>query len=122
MSYGLLEEAMVHEVAVDRANGPVAGRAVRWGSVRLILLALGALAVLAALAVAANLQDTGIYARLGVPVAGIGVQVVVAVLRLLVTVSSAVAVGSLLYATFVVPAQRSGTVDVDGYRAIRRAG
>ncbi|MCE3551803.1 cytochrome c oxidase assembly protein [Pseudonocardia sp. RS11V-5] len=91
-----------------------------------VLLGVAAVAVLAVLAAAANLLDTGMYPRLGIPIAATGIQVLVAALRTVVTVASAVALGSLLYAAFLSPAHGSGdlagTVSVDGYRAVRRAG
>jgi cytochrome c oxidase assembly factor CtaG len=104
----------------DRARSPRAE--VRWGSRRLVAAGIGAVAALAAVAVAATLPDTQMYARLGIPVAGTGTQVLVAALRVVVVLTSAGSLGSLLYAAFLVPAQPSGTVDTDGYRALRRAG
>lgn len=114
-----MREGADQELVATAAGQGVAGRR----STHLLILAgVAGTAVLAALAVWANLLDTGIYARMGIPAAATGLQVLLAVLRLVVTVSSAVALGSLLYATFLVPAQASGTLDVDGYRAVRRAG
>ncbi|MHA6624897.1 cytochrome c oxidase assembly protein [Pseudonocardia sichuanensis] len=103
----------------DRARSQ---RAVRWGSPRLVAAGIGAVAALAALAAAATLVDTQMYARLGIPVAAAGTQVLVGALRVVVVLTSATSLGSLLYAAFLLPAQPSGTVDAGGYRAIRRAG
>lgn len=78
-------------------------------------------AVLAVLAVVANLQDTQIYPRLGLPVAATTTQVTVAVLHLGTTLSSAAALGLLLYAVVLLPGSGVGTIGRDGYRAIRAA-
>ena len=43
------------------------------------------------------------------------------VVRVLTEIGCAVCVGSLLFAAFMVPPQRSGTLDVDGYAAVRTA-
>ncbi|WP_024803191.1 cytochrome c oxidase assembly protein [Nocardia sp. BMG51109] len=42
--------------------------------------------------------------------------------RAIADLSAALAVGSLLFAAFLTPPQRSGLLDVGGYRALRRAG
>ncbi|MFR9805474.1 cytochrome c oxidase assembly protein [Pseudonocardia sp. RS010] len=118
-----VEEEHVQDGDRAGAAGPARRTTVRR---RTTVVGVGAVVVLAALAVAANLLDTGMYPRLGIPVASTGVQVLVAALRTVVTVSSAVALGSLLYAAFLSPANASGTlagaVSADGYRAVRRAG
>ncbi|TDP96423.1 cytochrome c oxidase assembly protein [Labedaea rhizosphaerae] len=44
------------------------------------------------------------------------------VVRVLTEVACVLCVGSLLFAAFLVPPQRSGTLDVDGYAAMRTAG
>jgi cytochrome c oxidase assembly factor CtaG/putative copper export protein len=44
------------------------------------------------------------------------------VIRILAEVSSVLCIGSLLFAAFMVPAQDSGVVAADGYRALRTAG
>ena len=87
-----------------------------WSSV----VGVGMLAV-AAGAVAVGLGDTGIYPRLGIDVAPVGLRALVGGLHVAAGLGSTVALGLLLYAAFLVPPQPSGTVDVDGYRALRRA-
>ena len=81
-----------------------------------------AVAAVAVGALAVGLGDTGIYPRLGIDTALLGLRTLVGGLRTAVGLGSAAALGLLLYAAFMVPAQPSGTVDVDGYRALRRAG
>ena len=68
------------------------------------------------------LADTGAYPRLGVSVPSAAAQVSVAGLRAVAELAAGLAVGSLLFAGFVVAPQRSGTLDVAGWLAMRRAG
>ncbi|WP_407697144.1 cytochrome c oxidase assembly protein [Streptoalloteichus hindustanus] len=63
--------------------------------------------VLAAL----GLPDPGALTRLGLPVA-----------RVVAESGAVVCVGSLLFAAFLVPPQKSGTLSADGYAALRTAG
>lgn len=57
----------------------------------------------------------------GLPDAGELTRNGVIVVRVLATTAAAVCVGSLLAAAFLVPAQRSGQLDVDGHAALRTA-
>ncbi len=107
---------------VDRAARSATGRVGVRPFTRHLLGGAGAVVILCLLGVAANLADTGMYPRLGLPVAALSIQVLVAALRVFVTLAAAVALGSLVFAAFLAPAQPSGTVDVDGYRALRRGG
>lgn len=76
------------------------------------VLAVGlTLLVSADVAAALGLPDPGPLTRAGLPA-----------VRVLAECAAVVAVGSLLLATFLVPPQRSGTLDVDGYAALRTAG
>ncbi|MER7115740.1 bifunctional copper resistance protein CopD/cytochrome c oxidase assembly protein [Saccharomonospora azurea] len=59
----------------------------------------------------AGLTDPGDITRYGIMVVRVGADL-----------SAAVCVGSLLLAAFLVPPQKSGTLDVDGYAAVRTAG
>lgn len=59
----------------------------------------------------AGLTDPGDVTRYGIMIVRVGADL-----------SAAVSVGSLLLATFLVPPQKSGTLDVDGYAAVRAAG
>jgi cytochrome c oxidase assembly factor CtaG len=68
------------------------------------------------------LADTAAYARLGVPVPSLTAQAWVAGLRAVAELAGGLAVGSLVFAAFVVAPQRSGVLDVDGWLAVRRAG
>ncbi|OLS98395.1 hypothetical protein BJF90_08890 [Pseudonocardia sp. CNS-004] len=110
----------VHEVGLSAhsATGRVGARPFTSH----LLGGAGAVVVLCLLGVVVNLADTGMYPQLGLPVAPLSIQVLVAALRVFVTLASAVALGSLVFAAFLTPAQPSGTVDVDGYRALRRGG
>lgn len=65
--------------------------------------------------------DTSVYARLGVPPPDPVTGVLVPVLRTVAELGAGVAVGSLVFAAFVVAPQRTGVLDVEGYRAVRRA-
>lgn len=73
-------------------------------------------AILAALALtdallATGLPDPGPVTTLGLPF-----------VRAAGEIAAAVAVGGLLFATFFVPPQQTGVLDVEGYRAVRLAG
>lgn len=68
------------------------------------------------------LADTAAYTRLGVPVPSLTAQAGVAGLRAVAELAGGLAVGSLVFAAFVVAPQRSGVLDVDGWLAVRRAG
>jgi putative copper resistance protein D len=68
------------------------------------------------------LVDPGAYERLGVPAPGVGAQAGVAALRAVAELGAGFAVGALVFAAFVTAPQRSGTLDVDGWLAVRRAG
>ncbi len=59
----------------------------------------------------AGLTDPGDVTRYGIMVVRVGAHL-----------SAAVCIGSLLLAAFLVPPQRSGTLDVDGYAGLRAAG
>jgi putative copper resistance protein D len=83
-------------------------------AVAALLVATGAAAV--------GFGDIGIYPRLGIDVAPPHLRMLVGGLRTAVELGSAMALGLLLYAAFLVPAQPSGTLSVDGYRALHRAG
>jgi cytochrome c oxidase assembly factor CtaG len=67
------------------------------------------------------LLDAGAYARLGVPAPGVAAQVCVAGLRAVAELAAGFAVGTLVFAAFVVAPQRSGVLDVGGWLAVRRA-
>lgn len=68
---------------------------------------IGALSLAAALS-AAGLPDPGPVTTLGLPF-----------VRALAEVAAVLAVGSFLFAAFLVPPQSSGVLDADGYRALR---
>ncbi|MDN5919546.1 MAG: cytochrome c oxidase assembly protein [Pseudonocardia sp.] len=79
--------------------------------------------VVCALAAAAIvLTDAGVYARVGVPAPPLDVRILGPALRTVALLTGALAAGALLFAAFQAPPQASGTVGVEGYRALRRAG
>ncbi|RZT83513.1 putative copper resistance protein D [Pseudonocardia sediminis] len=93
----------------------------RPGAVATGLTVLGV--VVCALAAAAIvLTDAGVYARVGVPAPPLDVRILGPVLRTVALLSGALAAGALLFAAFQARPQASGTVGVEGYRALRRAG
>ncbi|RDI54450.1 putative copper resistance protein D [Nocardia mexicana] len=59
---------------------------------------------------------------LGIPDPGPLTTYGLPVVRAIADLSAAVAIGSLLFAAFLTPPQRSGLLDVGGYRALHRAG
>src|ERR1700739_1396350 len=68
---------------------------------------IGALSLVGALT-ATGLPDPGPATTLGLPV-----------LRAAGEIAAVLAVGSFLFAAFLVPPQKSGVLDADGYRAVR---
>ncbi|MFI9504944.1 cytochrome c oxidase assembly protein [Nocardia sp. NPDC052566] len=83
------------------------------------VLAGATAAVVAALVV--GLSATQALSLLGIPDPGPLTTYGLPALRALADLSGAVAVGSLLFAAFLVPPQADGLLDVGGYRALRRA-
>ncbi|MEU6646948.1 cytochrome c oxidase assembly protein [Saccharomonospora sp. NPDC046836] len=77
-----------------------------------IVIAVGLVALTGGVSyVVAGLTDPGIVTRYGITV-----------VRVAVDATAAVCIGSLLLAAFLVPPQKSGTLAVDGYAALRTAG
>lgn len=93
----------------------------RPGAVAAGLTVLG-IAVCALAAAAIVLTDAGVYARIGVPAPPLDVRILGPVLRTVALLTGALTAGALLFAAFQAPPQSSGTVGVEGYRALRRAG
>lgn len=87
-----------------------------------VLLLVGGLiaAVVAAALVALSGGDR--YGAIGLPTPDAVTRFGVSALRVAAEVGTAVTVGSLLFAAFLVPPQRSGVLDVGGYAAMRWAG
>ncbi|MBP2364499.1 cytochrome c oxidase assembly protein [Pseudonocardia parietis] len=77
-------------------------------------------AVCGGVAVAAALGDDGFWRQGGLPVPADGVRIAGILARVAAVAGMALAAGSLLVAGFVAPPQASGTVGVQGYRALRR--
>lgn len=108
-----VREAAPHpDVAVPAAEGPrpTGGLLVATaGLAGLVAASLAALSATRAL-VLLGLPDPGALTTYGLPfVTAVG------------EVAAVLAIGFLLFAAFLVPPQRSGVLDVDGYRAIRTA-
>ncbi|MEV6557688.1 cytochrome c oxidase assembly protein [Nocardia sp. NPDC051756] len=76
-------------------------------------------AVVAALVV--GLSAAQALSLLGIPDPGALTTYGLPAVRALADLSAALTVGSLLFAAFLVPPQANGLLDVDGYRAVRRA-
>ncbi|WP_054813575.1 cytochrome c oxidase assembly protein [Nocardia arizonensis] len=101
-------------VASDAARpGPAGSHAA------LTALAGAIAAVVAALVV--GLSAAQALSLLGIPDPGPLTTYGLPALRALADLSAALTVGALLFAAFLVPPQRSGLLDVGGYRAVRRA-
>ncbi|WP_232662638.1 cytochrome c oxidase assembly protein [Pseudonocardia sp. TRM90224] len=83
-----------------------------------LITALSASALVAA---AVAVPDSGLYERVGIPVAPEALRGLLAANRTVAQLSAALTAGVLLYAVVFAPHQRSGVLDVDGYRAVRLA-
>ncbi|MEJ8278889.1 cytochrome c oxidase assembly protein [Pseudonocardia spirodelae] len=83
-------------------------------------LTLVLLAVCAGAAVALTAGDDGFWRQSGLPVPAPGLKAATVVAKVLAVGATALAAGSLLVAGLVAAPQASGTVDVHGYRALRR--
>jgi putative copper resistance protein D len=81
-------------------------------------------AVLAALVAAAltALSASDSYSVYGLPDPGVLTHYGLPVVRVLAEIGAVVCIGSLLLASFGIPAQRSGALAADGYAAVRTAG
>jgi cytochrome c oxidase assembly factor CtaG/putative copper export protein len=96
---------------------PVDGRGAARRAITMLLLVGSAAGVL----VAAALGSTAGATALGLPDAGSLVRVGLPVVRVLAEVAATATVGALLLAAALVPPQRSGYLDVAGFRAVRAA-
>src|SRR5699024_9434486 len=103
------------------AAGPTArSRARRDTSVGALFTVCAGIAALVA-AMLSGLSLTAKLSALGIAGAGAVTDYGIPVLRAAGEISAVIAIGSLLLAAFLVPPQRSGILDVDGYRAVRTA-
>ncbi|QJY47872.1 cytochrome c oxidase assembly protein [Pseudonocardia broussonetiae] len=108
----------MQHMAVPAVSMPITGRGARQWTV-VVLLVVGSVAgmlVAAALGVSA-----GAAATAGLPDAGPLVTVALPMVRVLSEVAATVTVGMLLLAAALAPPQRSGYLDVAGFRAVRTA-
>lgn len=103
----------------DTAGGtaPVTRRDRRPTATTLTVLLI---AVCGGIAVAATIGDDGFWRQGGLPTPPDGIRIGVILSRVAAVAGMALAAGSLLVAGFVAPPQASGTVGVQGYRALRR--
>ena len=90
------------------------------GVAGLVAVGVALAATLAALLV--SLSGDGLYDLLGLPTPDAFTRHGLTVVRVLAEVGSVVTIGSLLFAAFLVPPQKSGVLDVGGYAALRWAG
>ncbi|NLU83989.1 cytochrome c oxidase assembly protein [Rhodococcus sp. HNM0569] len=97
----------------DTASGPRAGT----GGVFVVAGAIAGL--VAALVVALSASEALVL--LGIPDPGPVTTYGLPAVRAIAEIAAVVAIGSLLLAAFFVPPQKSGVLDVDGYRATRTA-
>ncbi|WP_082399193.1 MULTISPECIES: cytochrome c oxidase assembly protein [unclassified Pseudonocardia] len=101
----------------DPAVGPPVRRD-RRSSLTALTLVLAA--ACAGLAVAVSLGDDGFWQLSGLPVPAPGVKAATVAAKVLAVAATALAAGSLLVGGLLAAPQESGTVDVHGYRAVRR--
>ncbi|WP_407690512.1 cytochrome c oxidase assembly protein [Saccharopolyspora rhizosphaerae] len=87
----------------------------------MLVLTAGVLAALVAAALT-TLSAGANYALLGLPDPGPVTQYGLPVVRVVAEAGAVVAIGSLLLASFGIPASRSGALLADGYAAVRTAG
>ncbi|GAA4818894.1 cytochrome c oxidase assembly protein [Tomitella cavernea] len=85
----------------------------------LFVVCAGIAALVAAML--SSLSLTAKLSALGIASAGAVTDYGIPVLRAAGEISAVIAIGSLLLAAFLAPPQRSGILDVDGYRAVRTA-
>lgn len=105
------------QTAVE-SERPVRSRGVA-GVVGLVVAGAGVAAVLAAALIVLVAGPAAVVP--GLPDAGLSVTAGLPAVRVLAEIAMAVTIGALLLAAFLVPPQRSGYLDVAGYRGVRAA-
>ncbi|MFF0814476.1 cytochrome c oxidase assembly protein [Rhodococcus sp. NPDC003318] len=85
-----------------------------------VFVTLGLIAGLVA-AIVVGLSASEALVRLGIPDPGPLTTYGLPAVKAIGEVAAVIAIGSLLLASFLVPPQKSGVLDVDGYRAVRTA-
>ncbi|MGW0174683.1 cytochrome c oxidase assembly protein [Rhodococcus sp. NPDC003322] len=85
-----------------------------------VFVTLGLIAGLVA-AIVVGLSASEALVRLGIPDPGPLTTYGLPAVKAVGEVAAVIAIGSLLLASFLVPPQKSGVLDVDGYRAVRTA-
>lgn len=117
-STGAREEApAAAETTRPARSGPGGRRDPAIGG--LFTVCAGIAALIAAML--SGLSLTSKLSALGIASAGAVTDYGIPVLRAAGEISAVIAIGSLLLAAFLVPPQRNGILDVDGYRAVRTA-
>lgn len=99
--------------------GPSTRVPVRTGSAPIFLISGVIAGLVAALVVALTASEALVL--LGIPDPGPVTTYGLPAVRAIAEVAAVIAIGSLLLAAFFVPPQKSGVLDVDGYRAMRTA-
>ncbi|MGW0521538.1 cytochrome c oxidase assembly protein [Crossiella sp. NPDC003009] len=87
-----------------------------------VLVVVGILLALSVAVALTALSPGRVYAEYGLPDPGDVTRFGQSLVRAIAEVCAAIAVGSLLFAVFLTPAQRSGLLAADGYAAVRAAG
>lgn len=108
-------------MATETAPATTPDRRAAPGTVGILVVTAGALAALVATALTA-LSGSDAYTLLGLPDPGSVTKFGLPVVRVLAETGAVVCIGSLLLASFGIPAERSGSLTGDGYAAVRTAG
>ncbi|GAA2803854.1 cytochrome c oxidase assembly protein [Crossiella cryophila] len=87
-----------------------------------VLVIVGILLALSVAVALTALSPGRVYAEYGLPDPGDVTRFGQSLVRAIAEVCAAIAVGSLLFAVFLTPAQRGGLLAADGYAAVRAAG
>ncbi len=98
-------------------SAPASGR----GNPSVLLVLFGILAALVA-ALVVGLSAAQALVLLGIPDPGALTTYGLPAVRAVSEVATVITIGSLFFAAFLVPPQKSGVLDVGGYRAVRTAG
>jgi len=105
---------------LERVTEPSAPTPAR-GNPSALFVLLGVVAAVVA-AIVVGLSAAQALVLLGIPDPGPVTTYGLPAVRAIAEIAAALTVGSLFFATFLVPPQRNGVLDVGGYRAVRTAG
>jgi hypothetical protein len=107
----------VAPLAQSEQSAPAAIRSSGTGAVFMVA---GLIACLVAVSLA-SLSTAEALELLGIPSPGLATTYGLPAVQAAALIASVITIGSLLLAAFLAPPQRSGVLDVDGYRAVRTA-